>query len=193
LFRLSRMTEAETLALLAAAHLAPVSSPDLLTAANGLLGTPPRGFVHDISQSELGRGRLAFEAARDALLQWRPFDLGWVRVVNPGAKIAPGQLIGVQAHTAYLWSVNLSRVVQLLDSPTRFGFLYATTALHVEQGQERFVIDFDPSTESVSYLIEAVSRPRHPLARLGYPFSRAMQHRFARDSHARMREAVLHH
>jgi len=36
---------------------------------------------------------------------------------------------------------------------TRFGFVYNTTAVHVEQGQERFVIDFDPESESV-YLID---------------------------------------
>ena len=57
-------------------------------------------------------------------------------------------------------------------------------------GMDR-LIDFDPENESVSYLLEAVSRPRHILARIGYPFSRAMQHRFARDSHARIRRAVL--
>jgi uncharacterized protein (UPF0548 family) len=86
--------------------------------------------------------------------------------------------------------VNLSRVTEIIDSPTRFGFMYTTTALHVEEGQERFVLEFDPETESVSYLLEAVSRPRHFLARMAYPFSRAMQHRFARDSHARMRRGV---
>jgi hypothetical protein len=46
--------------------------------------------------------------------------------------------------------------------------MYTTTAFHVEEGQERFVIDFDPESESVSYEIEAVSRPRHILARIGY-------------------------
>ena len=54
---------------------------------------------------------------------------------------------------------TLSRIVEIVDSPSRFGFMYATTALHVEQGQERFVIDFDPASGLVSYLIEAVSVP----------------------------------
>ena len=86
---------------------------------------------------------------------------------------------------------TLAASLRLWTAPARFGFMYATTALHVEEGQERFVIDFDPESGSVSYLIEAVSRPRHILARIGYPFSRAMQHRFARDSHARMRHCIL--
>jgi uncharacterized protein (UPF0548 family) len=74
-----------------------------------------------------------------------------------------------------------------VDHPSRFGFLYTTTAVHVEEGQERFLIDLNAETEAVTYTIEAVSRPRHPAARFAYPFTRAMQHRFAKDSHARMK------
>lgn len=191
MFRLFRPSEDEKLKLLTIARETPVSSPHLLTLADGALGTPPKGFVHDLSRTEIGRGLQAFEAARDAFLRWQQFDLGWVQVLNPSAEIAPGQLVGVEAHTACLWSMSLNRIVEAVDSPSRFGFMYGTTALHVEQGQERFVIDFDPSTEAVFYLIEAVSRPRHPLARMAYPFSRAMQRRFTRDSHARLRRCAL--
>ncbi len=190
MFRPFRISEAQKERLLAAAREAPPSSPQLLTLTKGLLGKPPRGFAHDFSRTEIGRGLRAFAVAREAFQRWEEFDLGWVRVVNPIARILPGELVAVEAHTAYLWSINLSRVVEVVDGPTRFGFMYTTTAFHIEEGQERFVIDFDPASESVSYLLEAVSRPRHLLARIGYPFSRAMQHRFARDSHARIRRAV---
>jgi uncharacterized protein (UPF0548 family) len=176
---------------LATARDATSSSPHLLTLTGGLLGTPPKGFVHDLSSSELGRGLHIFVAAREAFQRWEQFDLGWVQVVDPTIKVAPGELVAVEAHTACLWSISFNRVVEIVDSPTRFGFMYTTTAAHVEEGQERFVIHFDPESESVSYLIEAVSRPRHFLARIGYPFSRAMQHRFARDSHTRMGRCVL--
>jgi uncharacterized protein (UPF0548 family) len=191
MFRLFRTSEDEKQALLAAAGKVPVFSPHLLTVAAGLLGgTAPSGFAHDFSRSDLGQGRQTFEAARDAFLRWQQFDLGWAQVVNPSAKIIPGQLVGVEAHTAYLWSVSINCIVDIVDTPTRFGFMYTTTAIHVEQGQERFVLDLDPATETVSYLIEAVSRPRHPLTRMAYPFSRAMQRRFARDSHARLRRCA---
>jgi uncharacterized protein (UPF0548 family) len=191
-FRLSRTSEDERQELLAAASNALVSSPHLLTVADGLVGsTPPTGFAHDVSRSNLGQGAQTFEAARDAIIRWQQFDLGWVQMLNPRAEVAPGQLVGVEVHTACLWSVSFNRIVEIVDSPSRFGFMYATTALHVEEGQERFVVEFDSSTGAVSYLIEAVSRPRHPLARLAYPFSRAMQHRFARDSHAQLRRHTL--
>jgi uncharacterized protein (UPF0548 family) len=190
-FRLSRTSEDKRRELLATASNAPVSSPDLLSLADGLLGSkPPTGFAHDCSRSDLGQGQQIFEAARDAFHRWQQFDLGWVQVLDPGAKIATGQLVGVEVHTVCLWSVVFNRIVETVDSPSRFGFMYATTTMHIEQGQERFVVEFDPATEAVSYLIEAVSRPRHPLARLAYPFSRAMQHRFARDSHERLAHFV---
>ena len=175
---------------MAAAREAAISSPDLLTLESGLSGKPPAGYAHDISRSDLGQGQQVFEAARNAFLIWRQFDLGWVQVLDSSARIEPGQLVGVVAHTAFLWSVNFSRIVETVDNSSRFGFMYATMALHVEQGQERFVVEFDQSTGAVSYLIEAVFRPRHPLARMAYPFTRAMQHRFAKDSHASMQLKV---
>ncbi len=126
-------------------------------------------------------------SAREAFLRWEQFDLGWVQIASPGPKVVAEGLVAVEAHTAFLWSMNINRILEVVDTPTRFGFLYSTTKFHVEQGQERFVLEFDPETGSVFYLIEAISRTRHILARLGYPFSRAMQRRFARDSHARMK------
>lgn len=194
MFSLSQPSTAQKQRLLAAASEVAAFGQPLLTLADGARRPFPKGFVHDLSRSELGRGFNAFAAARAAFQRWEQFNLRWVQLVGPDAllrpNVAPGQLVAVQAHTACFWSVNINRVVETVDSAHRFGFLYATTPFHVEQGQERFVLDFDPETGSVAYLIEAVSRPRHPLARIAYPFSRAMQHRFARDSHARMQRWV---
>lgn len=167
------------------------SSPALLTLENGLLGSPPHGFAHDLSRTEIGSGENLFQAARVAFQRWEQFDLGWVRIANPCPAIVPGELVAVEAHTVFVWSVNFSRITEVLDTSIRFGFLYTTTSLHVEEGQERFVLDFNAETGCVSYLIEAVSRPRHFLARIAYPISRAMQHRFAQDSHDRIRRSVL--
>jgi len=89
-----------------------------------------------------------------------------------------------------LWTLNLSRITQTIDTETHFGFVYSTTQMHVEQGDERFLVERDPATGDVWYELEAVSRPRHPLARLAYPVTRAFQRRFARDSHRRMRKAT---
>lgn len=122
---------------------------------------------------------------------WTGFELGWSRVADRNAPIAKNQTVAVIIHVAGLWSVNLSRIVEVVDTPGRFGFLYATTPLHAERGEERFLIAYDEATGQVTYTIEAVSRPRALLARLAYPFTRAMQRRFARESLARMADAVV--
>jgi uncharacterized protein (UPF0548 family) len=120
------------------------------------------------------------------------FDLGWVRVANPDARIVAGQLVAVEVRSLGLWTLNVSRILETIETPRSFGFLYATTKLHVEEGEERFLLQFDPESGSVTYKLEAISRPRSNLARLGFPVTRTFQHRFARDSHRRMGDAVLH-
>jgi uncharacterized protein (UPF0548 family) len=151
----------------------------------------PVGFAHDYSRSCIGHGQSAFEVAKRAFQRWAPFDIGWVRVANPEALITAGQIVAVEARSLGLWTLNLSRIAETVDAPARFGFLYVTTERHVEQGEERFLIQFDSATGDVSYELEAVSRPRQTLARLGLPITRTFQHRFARDSHQRMRDAIL--
>ncbi|HEY1681383.1 MAG TPA: DUF1990 domain-containing protein [Candidatus Tumulicola sp.] len=182
------MSESERRRILFRESLARGTSPRLLTLGKGRIGTLPAGFVHDRSCVEIGRGARVLAVAREAFLRWRQFDMGWVTVVDPTAAIADGQVIGVEAHTAGLWSLNVCRILETVDTANRSGFLYETTATHVEDGQERFVIDLDPTTQIVSYCIEAVSRPRHPLVWLAYPFGRAMQRRFVQDSFAQMRD-----
>jgi uncharacterized protein (UPF0548 family) len=150
----------------------------------------PSGYVSDHTRSEIGNGEASFEAAKSALRSWLQFDLGWVRVANPDARIDPDQLVAVEAHTLGLWSIHISRIVYVIDEPDRFGFAYGTTPLHVESGEERFLIEFYPVSGAVIYDLFAISRPAHWLARLAYPFTRSQQRRFARESHSRMGNAV---
>jgi uncharacterized protein (UPF0548 family) len=82
--------------------------------------------------------------------------------------------------------LNLSRITEVIDTSGRFGFVYATTELHVEAGEERFLLEFDPATGDVCYELEALSRPHNALARLGFPVTRRFQHKFAHDSHRHM-------
>jgi len=175
---------------IAAAEKLPAAAPPLLTLNAGLAPEQhlPFAFAHDLSRTTIGQGPASFAAVRQAFRRWAMFDLGWVRVANTDAPIVPGQLVAVAAHTLGLWTLNLSRILEVVDTPLRFGFLYSTTALHVEEGEERFLLEFDETTGDVAYLLESVSRPRSPLARLGLPFTRHYQHRFARDSHRRISE-----
>lgn len=190
MLRLTRLVGTALEGVIESAADAQLSSPTLLRLGGGLIGPPPPGFVHDLSRTSLGYGEGVFRAAREAFRRWEQFDLGWVRVAN-SPTIVTGELVAVEVRTAFVWSINFSRITEVVDSSVRFGFLYTTTRTHLEEGQEQFVIEFDVASGRVSYRIEAVSRPRHFLARVAYPFSREMQHRFARDSHSRMLRSVL--
>ena len=191
-FRFTRPTATEIEKQIATAEMLPSHAPLLLPIEYGpgerrLL----RGFAHDLSRSLLGQGADVFQNAKRAFERWAPFDIGWVRVANPDASVETGQMIAVEIRTFGLRTLNLSRIIDKVDTATRFGFIYSTTPMHVETGQEKFLIEFDPATGNVWYELEAVSRPRHPLVRLGFPIARALQHRFARDSHRRMREEAV--
>jgi len=188
-FTLSQLPAAVIAQRVAAAAKLPSNSPTGLSLANGLDPSArlPYGFVHDHSRSNIGQGEPAFAAAKQAFRQWAMFNHGWTRVANPTAKIEIGQIIAMEAHTMALWTVNMSRIIETIDTAKSFGFLYATTPLHVEQGAERFLLEFDPAAGKVHYVLEAIYRPRHLLARLGLPLSRHFQHEFARESHSRMR------
>ncbi|HUB29334.1 MAG TPA: DUF1990 domain-containing protein [Terracidiphilus sp.] len=150
----------------------------------------PFSFAHDLATVSLGRGAIAFENARRSFEHWVQFDLGWVRVAIPTVRIAVGQIVTVEARTLGLLTLNHSHILEVVSTPTKFGFVYGTTKMHVEKGEERFLLEFDRSTEEVTYTLEAVSRPQSLLAWLGYPITRAFQRKFARDSQRRMQDSV---
>jgi uncharacterized protein (UPF0548 family) len=147
--------------------------------------TAPRGFSVDHTRVKLGSGEAVFLAATLAIQRWEQFRLGWVEAWSPETPIESGEVVGVLGRVIGLWWLNACRIVYVIDEGgpvQRFGFAYGTLPGHVESGEERFLIEWDRGENSVWYDILAFSRPRHPLARLGYPFARLMQKRFARDS-----------
>jgi uncharacterized protein (UPF0548 family) len=151
---------------------------------------PPAGFVVDHTRGELGRGPEVFKAARAALRRWEHFRLGWVEALPPDTPLEPGRLVAVLARLAGCWWLNACRIVYVVDEEDRFGFAYGTLPGHVESGEERFLVEKNQPDESIFYDILAFSRPRHVLARLGYPLARKLQKRFGRDSLAAMRRAA---
>ena len=112
---------------------------------------------------------------------------------SPESPIQTGVHVAVVARTFGLWWLNAARVVYVVDELgpiRRFGFAYGTLPDHAESGEERFTVEWREADGAVWYDILAFSRPRQLLARLGYPFARRLQRRFARDSAAAMQKAV---
>ena len=155
----------------------------------------PRGYTLDHNRIQLGKGSDVYRRAVEALRQWRQFELGWVTIVPQGAKLEKDAIVAVKAHAFGTWSLNGSRVVYLTDEQkpvTRYGFAYGTLPDHVESGEERFLVELNPSDDSVWYDILAFSRPRHPLVRATFPLARRLQKRFQRESLAAMQYLANH-
>lgn len=150
------------------------------------------GYTVDHNRVRLGEGDEVFARAVEALFAWKMFDVGWVRLLPAEAPVEIGTTVGVLARHYGFWSLNLSRVVYEVeeDGPVRRrGFAYGTLPEHGESGEERFSVE-KHDDGSVFYDLYAFSRPNHPLARLGRPFARGLQRRFARDSLRAMIRAV---
>lgn len=60
----------------------------------------------------------------------------------------------------------------------------------IECGEERFLVEWNHDDDSVFYDLFAFSKPQHPLAKLGFPFTRLGQKQFIKDSKAAMQAAV---
>ena len=101
MFTLTRPPAAARNQRIAVASGLPVAAPSLLSLEAGLAASArlPLGFAHDRTRAWIGQGESAFEAARQAFQCWLMFDLGWVRVANPDARIAKGQVVAVEVHS----------------------------------------------------------------------------------------------
>jgi uncharacterized protein (UPF0548 family) len=156
--------------------------------------TIPNRYNLDHNRIRLGEGLPLFEHAYAALQAWKMFEVGWVELLHPPEPVAPGQTVLVLARTVALYSLSASRVIAIIDEDNgltwRRGFSYGTLSHHVESGEERFSVEYHHQDSSIWYDILAFSVPQHPLARIGYPLSRAAQRRFAADSKAAMLRAV---
>lgn len=162
-------------------------------AVGATAATPPSGHVVARTRIKLGDGEGVFLAAGSALGRWEQYRLGWVEAYPGNTPLRAGEVVAVVARVLGLRWVNACRVVYAVDEGgpvRRFGFAYGTLPGHTESGEERFLVEWDRADDAVWYDVLAFSRPRHPLARIGYPITRRTQRRFARDSAAAMLRAV---
>ncbi len=149
----------------------------------------PSGYIIDHNRKRLGQGIDLFKTAVEALKNWKQFDLGWVSAVPKGTPIEVGAVEAIMTKHFGFWSLNACRIVYLINDEgpvKRFGFAYGTLTGHVESGEERFTIEWHPSTNEVWYDILAFSKPQNILVKLGFPLARMLQKRFARDSMSAM-------
>lgn len=167
--------------------------PFTYDAVGATAGSPPAGYVVDRTRVQLGEGERVFLSASEAFRRWEQFNLGWVKAGPSRAPIRDGEVIAVMGRAIGIWWINACRVVYAISEQgpvSRFGFAYGTLPGHVESGEERFLVEWDRSSNIVWYDIVAFSRPNHLLSRVGYPIVRRLQKRFGRDSATSMLRAV---
>jgi uncharacterized protein (UPF0548 family) len=150
----------------------------------------PPGYVFDHNRQLLGNGDADFEKAKQAIRDWKMFEVPGIELFYTNTPIEVGRTVAMLASHLGFYSINSCRIVYTIDEPQLFGFAYGTLTEHVEMGEESFTVELDPDTGEVWYDLHAFSRPAHPFVKLGYPYGRYLQRQFARGSKESMRRAV---
>lgn len=158
------------------------------------LGTFPSGYDHMRHRVLLGRGREAFEAARDALRGWAMLPRELVEVWMPSTPLEPGRVVAMRFSLfgADVWCA--CRIVYTVDEVDgdvmKFGFAYGTLPSHIAQGEGRYLIEWNRDTDEVCYEIASFARPVFLPARI-VPFAmRRKQKQLHAASGRRMQELV---
>ncbi|CAN5131371.1 DUF1990 family protein [soil metagenome] len=155
-------------------------------------GTAPPGYLANGARQRIGTGADDYRRAVQAMREWRMYDMEWIDVLG-APPLAVGTTVGLLVRHYGFRSLNACRIVYTFDEPTaagqRFGFGYGTLPEHGERGEERFTVEL-LGDGTVRYELFAFTRPGHLLSWIGYPFARALQERFARESPEAMRHAV---
>jgi len=156
-------------------------------------GVAPSGYNVDHNRILLGEGYETYLRAVEGVKSWKMFDFGWLNLCWTDTPISEGATVGILVRHFGFWSLNACRIVYLIESTgevERYGFAYGTLPDHVERGEERFMVEYHRTDGKVWYDLYAFSKPRHALAQAGYPVSRLLQKRFARESKQAMVKAV---
>ena len=155
----------------------------------GRLPLDPRGWFVDRFEATIGHGDGDFSAACDALRRWEQFDRGWLVLADDPVPLEVGAVVAYAARVLGTWWGYGCRILQVIDEPTRFGFVYGTIDGHAECGEERFLVRLD-TDGTVTYSLFAMSRPGRWFSWPGMPIARQAQGRFRPTSADAMRRAV---
>ncbi len=136
-------------------------------------GEVPAGFERQHFRRSLGSADAAFDAASGAIRDWQAHK-GSGLVVCADGPPAVGSVVAMSAPLPVGYIDVVCRVVSVIDEADRFGFAYGSLPVHAERGEEAFMIERLPGRE-VSFRIDVVSRPLHPLARLCPPITKRLQ------------------
>lgn len=148
----------------------------------------PQEFVHDEQRLKIGSGNADWNAAKQAIRDWKMFPSDWI-TLSDTPSIEDGEQVLVSARLLGLWWSNPARIVYTVDEPDAFGFAYGTLPGHLEQGEELFQVERDEHGD-VYYKLRVMSRPMWWVARLFKGYARMQQATFRKDSYVSMKRAL---
>ena len=186
MFHLTRPTAATIDAFLATRKTDSFSYPEV----GATRSEPPQGYSVDHNRTILGNGEGDLERAKQAVREWKMFEVPGLELFYPNTPIEPGLDVALLARHLGFYSLNSCRIVYVIDEPFRFGFAYGTLSEHAESGEERFTVELDQDSGEVWYDVFAFSRPGSVLVKVGYPYGRYRQKKFAAGSKEAMRRSV---
>ncbi len=133
----------------------------------------PEGFRVFRHETVIGSGTELWVLAADAVLEWAMQRGAGIRVSTPRVVVGDDvvltiPLLGVFPVRAY------TRVIAIVDEPSRRGFVYGTLPGHPERGEEAFLVTID-GTGSVRAAVQGFSRPAPGIWMLGAPVLRLVQ------------------
>jgi uncharacterized protein (UPF0548 family) len=131
-------------------------------------------------------GPEAFDRAVGAIHDWAVHRGAGLLVAADGP-IAVGTNVALVAPLPVGYVDAPCRIVAVVNEPDRFGFAYGTLSNHPEQGEESFIVTRNGTVE---FVIETVSRPVHPAARVVPFVADRLQAAAIRRYLAAMRTAV---
>jgi uncharacterized protein (UPF0548 family) len=139
-----------------------------------LTNSLPDGYRQITRSTRLGTGIEVFKRASEGIRGWRAHDLPGLRVFPVATPPHTGGTVVVTMGTKYVSIAAPCRIFDVIDEPTRFGFVYATLPGHPERGEEAFIVSMNNDGE-VRFQITAISTPADRLTRITGPFGRAVQ------------------
>jgi uncharacterized protein (UPF0548 family) len=170
--RLKRPSSDDLRPLLEAGRAAELTYAPVGITAGGDL---PAGYKRQRFERVLEAGDDAFDAGRDALHTWQVQRRSGLVVCDEGPPRG-GDVVAMSGPLPLGYIDVVCRIIKVVDETDKFGFAYGTLPVHVADGEESFTIGRD-HRGTATFVIDVVSRPRHPLARLCPPITRRLQRR----------------
>ncbi len=167
------LREPDDEALARIVHEQSTTEPTYTDVGATVRGDHPDGYRHDRWDIDLGADDGdRFERCGRAVLEWAAQRGAGIRVFPEGA-VTPDLTFALVLRLPIGFVVATARVVHVVDETERTGFAYGTLPAHPEEGEEIFLVRRGDGR--VRFEVEAFSRPRDPLARLGAPVTRWLQ------------------